>query len=387
MFNDVLPALTPCRHTIWVCPARTRAGSYIALSIPGWVTQSLLFLCMLPMTWRMAVKACALWRQESTARSAAAAAVVVEAAAGQAGSRQPLVKTSGVTDGSLNRSNTLRKRNSGRVHAADTTQHEATSNNIARLPAAMKNSLNKIPHATAADLEAGRTCKVNLGARLDLASTCNTQCSSGSIGATGYSSIAGVCWGALERMGCACVLGRIWPGDVTPAVVDGGGGGAAAARGDAATELLICRGKAARVQAALLAEQSAQLPPLQVGFVVLILSATSAGAGGSIALPCGTPGWWAASLCSLPLMLAITAAERRHMLWKSTWRKALGLSEKDAYNWDAHRTLVLPAFCIIGGLLTGMLGLSSSFVIGPLLLELGVQPDVSVASTQVRGAY
>jgi hypothetical protein len=184
-------------------------------------------------------------------------------------------------------------------------------------------------------------------------------------------------WCSPVAHGCSCVLGCTWPGgDTTPAVGDAI---AAMERGKLGSSDM-----AARVQAALLAEQSAQLPPLQVGLVILMLASVAVSHGGSIALPCGTPGWWVASLCALPLMLIIWAGIRYHVLWKGAWRSALGLSQDDPcdLHWDARRTIVYPAFCVAAGVMAGMLGLGGGMVMTPLMLELGVQPAVSVASTQ-----
>ena len=43
--------------------------------------------------------------------------------------------------------------------------------------------------------------------------------------------------------------------------------------------------------------------------------------------------------------------------------------------------MVLPAFCVVAGVAAGLLGIGGGMVTGPLLLALGVNPAVAVATS------
>jgi hypothetical protein len=84
-------------------------------------------------------------------------------------------------------------------------------------------------------------------------------------------------------------------------------------------------------------------------------------------------------------MLIIWWVTRHHVLWKAEWKKCLGVVDSGDLKWNRRTTVVYPAVCISAGVIAGMLGLGGGLVLTPLMLELGVYPAVSVASTQVRG--
>ena len=99
---------------------------------------------------------------------------------------------------------------------------------------------------------------------------------------------------------------------------------------------------------------------------------------------CGTWQYWLTVLSPLAIMLLVGAAARRHTLWKAGWKRLLGLKGPGDVKWDAKTTLVYPSVCILAGVIAGLLGLGGGLVLAPLMLELGVNPSVSAASTQVR---
>lgn len=85
-------------------------------------------------------------------------------------------------------------------------------------------------------------------------------------------------------------------------------------------------------------------------------------------------------------MLFVWAVARHHVLWKAHWKQTLGLRDSGDLKWDNKTTIMYPAICISAGIIAGLLGLGGGLVLAPLMLELGVNPAVSAASTQVPGA-
>ena len=49
--------------------------------------------------------------------------------------------------------------------------------------------------------------------------------------------------------------------------------------------------------------------------------------------------------------------------------------------WEGSQLVVLPAFCVVAGVAAGLLGIGGGMVTGPLLLALGVNPAVAVATS------
>ncbi|KIZ01981.1 hypothetical protein MNEG_5983 [Monoraphidium neglectum] len=136
----------------------------------------------------------------------------------------------------------------------------------------------------------------------------------------------------------------------------------------------------------------------------------------ALALPCGSAGYWAVSAAVVPPLAAALLLARRHVLWKAAVvaravaaaAAASGAPAEDPeacrkqppvppehsppwlspltagrLAWTPANSLALPAFCVAAGLLAGLLGLGGGIVLTPLMLELRVHPQVTVASSQV----
>jgi hypothetical protein len=99
-------------------------------------------------------------------------------------------------------------------------------------------------------------------------------------------------------------------------------------------------------------------------------------------LTCGTISYWLVICTAYPVLLLILYAMRRHMLWKYHWKNILDLHLPMDLHWNPRNTLVYPLIATSVGLLAGMLGIGGAAMIAPLLLELGVRPTASAASTQ-----
>ena len=57
------------------------------------------------------------------------------------------------------------------------------------------------------------------------------------------------------------------------------------------------------------------------------------------------------------------------------------LPEEGDIVWTARTTLTYPALCSIAGIIAGMFGVGGGIVKGPLMLALGVLPDVAAATS------
>ena len=55
--------------------------------------------------------------------------------------------------------------------------------------------------------------------------------------------------------------------------------------------------------------------------------------------------------------------------------------------WDEANTLKFPALCMFAGLFAGMFGIGGGIVKGPLMLEMGVHPQVASATSACMILY
>lgn len=84
-----------------------------------------------------------------------------------------------------------------------------------------------------------------------------------------------------------------------------------------------------------------------------------------------------------PVALAIFGYECVKLYTESKKRKSTGNNEsvcEAAIDWTAPH-LMFCAFCgILGGTVGGLLGSGGGFILGPLLLEIGVMPQVKFSA-------
>ncbi|KAK1257277.1 hypothetical protein QJS04_geneDACA018554 [Acorus gramineus] len=99
-------------------------------------------------------------------------------------------------------------------------------------------------------------------------------------------------------------------------------------------------------------------------------------------VPC-SPWYWVLNVLQFPVSLVVFAYEAVKLCWESQKRRTCGNFEsvcEAPIDWTALQ-LMLCALCgVIGGTVGGLLGSGGGFILGPLLLELGVIPQVASAT-------
>nr|GEV08704.1 sulfite exporter TauE/SafE family protein 4-like [Tanacetum cinerariifolium] len=100
-------------------------------------------------------------------------------------------------------------------------------------------------------------------------------------------------------------------------------------------------------------------------------------------LPVCSTSYWVVTMIQFPVALAIFGYECVKLYKESKKRKSNGNPEsvcEAAIDWTAPH-LMFCAFCgILGGAVGGLLGSGGGFILGPLLLEIGVMPQVASAT-------
>ena len=118
--------------------------------------------------------------------------------------------------------------------------------------------------------------------------------------------------------------------------------------------------------------------------VVAAVALARGGHGAPSMLPgvaCGNGPYWLLLLAAWAALAALTAAVRALLLAETEASAASDAEPRAAtLTWTRASTLAVPALCFGAGVAAGMLGIGGGMLIGPLLLELGVEP-LAVAAT------
>ncbi|EQC36263.1 hypothetical protein SDRG_06368 [Saprolegnia diclina VS20] len=119
-------------------------------------------------------------------------------------------------------------------------------------------------------------------------------------------------------------------------------------------------------------------------FGLLLFSMLKGGHGAPsvIGLDCGSAAYWLLTTLSLPFFVGVTAIFGLKIAARHEALQAFGYKyvEGDIV-WTKRTTVLYPALCTVAGVAAGLLGIGGGMVKGPLLLEIGLHPQVASASS------
>lgn len=93
-------------------------------------------------------------------------------------------------------------------------------------------------------------------------------------------------------------------------------------------------------------------------------------------------GYWSLVAVSFPFFVAVTLYFGTKISRVHTIMKTLGYEyAKGDMVWDKAASIKYPALCTAAGVAAGLLGIGGGMVKGPLLLEMGLIPQVSSATS------
>jgi len=123
-----------------------------------------------------------------------------------------------------------------------------------------------------------------------------------------------------------------------------------------------------------------------VCFITLgVLFLTILKGGGDVnplGLECGDFVYWILTFFPIPYILAITWVARTHLVKKWHVKIADGYEFPEGdVQWNEHNTIKYPFICSIAGLCAGMFGIGGGIVKGPLMIEMGILPEVTSATS------
>jgi len=101
-----------------------------------------------------------------------------------------------------------------------------------------------------------------------------------------------------------------------------------------------------------------------------------------LGITCGSTSWWLISLSILPFVFLISIFARKHLVRVYYLKRRLDWEylETDVH-WSERNTIVYPLACSVAGLCAGLFGIGGGIVKGPLMLEMGVLPQVASATS------
>jgi len=145
---------------------------------------------------------------------------------------------------------------------------------------------------------------------------------------------------------------------------------------------LIGRDEVALIDRATPWSKIAMLTACFAGCIMLTVLKGS-GHGSVIGVECGSAGFWAVSIASVPWVFLFGAYFRRRLIRESSCKEQVAggcKGEAGDVRWDAVTTVKYPLICSIAGVLAGLFGVGGGIVKGPLMLEMGVNPMVASAT-------
>ncbi|KAL0026889.1 hypothetical protein WJX77_009207 [Trebouxia sp. C0004] len=132
----------------------------------------------------------------------------------------------------------------------------------------------------------------------------------------------------------------------------------------------------------LLAKESKQVPPAKLGILLLLFAGVLMTDLGKDYVHCNSLAYWGIVLSVIPFILVITLAVRAHLVKKFHRQAGVGYCWQEGdIQWTERNSLVYPAVSSLAGLVAGMFGVGGGIVKGPLMLEMGVLPDVAAATS------
>lgn len=119
-----------------------------------------------------------------------------------------------------------------------------------------------------------------------------------------------------------------------------------------------------------------------VGLVLFSMMKGGHGSPSIIGLSCGGFGYWVLIALAFPLFACATAYFGFKIVRFHRQLQAAGYQYlKGDVVWDRDAILKYPAICTLAGLAAGLLGIGGGMVKGPLLLEMGLHPQVASATS------
>lgn len=117
------------------------------------------------------------------------------------------------------------------------------------------------------------------------------------------------------------------------------------------------------------------------------LGIVAASIGGAKA-ECGSVTYWVVLWAEVPWVLCFTAFFVVYMGKRRAYKRALGFQfVAGDIDWSGKTAVLFPLGCILAGVVAGLFGVGGAIIAGPLMLEMGVVPEVASSSSALLVLY
>lgn len=126
-----------------------------------------------------------------------------------------------------------------------------------------------------------------------------------------------------------------------------------------------------------------RIPFAKVSVLVLLLACVITSNFVKHIFTCPSLSYWLSATSIIPVTIPILIITRKYLLKRSAVHAARGLplEDLDDVHWTNKSTLLYPTICTFAGVFAGMFGVGGGIVKGPLMLAMGVPPEVAVATS------
>ena len=126
-------------------------------------------------------------------------------------------------------------------------------------------------------------------------------------------------------------------------------------------------------------------PPLKVALIFALTLFVLAADLAKQLVPCGSPYYWLSVASVIPPSLAVALVARARLVREHALRES-GAPGWPAYEpgevvWTSANSISFPAVSTLAGVVAGFFGVGGGIVKGPLMLEMGVTPEVAAATS------
>ena len=153
--------------------------------------------------------------------------------------------------------------------------------------------------------------------------------------------------------------------------------------------IVLRKEDAESVKSSLLEEEADPLPPHKITYIftmflgVIGFNVFKGGAGfeSPIGIVCGSVWFWIVELLCASWLGICTVLAGRYLLKRHAIKEAVGFDYvRGDIRWDVRTILMYPAVMVFAGLVSGMFGIGVAVIITPMLVGIGMNPQVAAAT-------
>lgn len=124
------------------------------------------------------------------------------------------------------------------------------------------------------------------------------------------------------------------------------------------------------------------------GIIMICYIGIVAASIGGAAVACGGLVYWFFLVIEVPWVIAFGVATAVHLFRQHCLKVAVSyiFTEGDVY-WTKRTVVIFPVACAGAGMIAGLFGVGGGIVTGPLMIEMGVLPEVASATTALMVLY